>query len=100
MACSSCNPEVYGDSVKVTVSDVLEEVTDVVHVKIDVTDGNGGLDSESLNAAMTQKQDSERIGVAPEGGEVFFDLTSCSVYLLAANEIVWPDDLIARAKQL
>ncbi|MCR5576992.1 MAG: hypothetical protein K6F56_08295 [Oscillospiraceae bacterium] len=78
--------EEYGDSITVSVSDVTEEVTGVMHVKIDVTDGNGGLDLSSLNTAMTQKQDSEMLSVeAAEDGAVFFDLTSCSVSLILAG---------------
>ena len=91
--------EEYGDSVQVTISDVAEEVTDLVHVKIDVTDGNGGLDEAALNEAMTVKQESETLDVTAEGGAVFFDLNSCSV-LLGAKEIDWPQALIDRAESL
>ena len=93
--------EEYGESVTVSVSDVAEEIADVVHVKIDVTDGNGSLDLDSLKAAMSQKQDTEILGAgAAEDGTVFFDLTSCSMIALRATSVVWPDDLIARAEKL
>ena len=71
--------EEYGDSITVSVSDVEAENLNVTHVKIDVTDGNGGLDESALNAAITEKQESETLKVDAKDGEVFFDLTSCSL---------------------
>ena len=70
--------ETYGDSVTVSISDVIAEDLTVTHVKIDVTDGNGGLDQAALNDAKTEKIESETMDVKPEDGTVFFDLTSCS----------------------
>lgn len=71
--------EEYGDSVAVSISNVDAEDLTVTHVKIDVTDGNGGLDTDALNEAKTVKQESETLEITAKGDEVFFDLTSCSI---------------------
>lgn len=63
--------EEYGDSVAVSISNVDAEDLTVTHVKIDVTDGNGGLDTDALNEAKTVKQESETLKATAKDGEVF-----------------------------
>ena len=97
--------EAYGDSIAVSISNAADTVS-VTHVKIDVTDGEGGLDEGALALAQSQKLESEDLAVGTTEDTVFFDLTSCSLLLGLGNTKAgdtkaadWPDPLFERADQ-
>ena len=110
--------EEYGDSITVSVSGIsAEEPVTVTHVKIDVTNENGGLDSDKLNIAQTTSIESETLATGTKDNSVFFDLSSCSVSILTiqgsgdddesestrdgeggSTDIDWPQDLIDLAE--
>ncbi len=70
------------ESVAVEESDTAgNEQVDVLHVKVDVTDGSGGLDEEILESLITAETENESLKAHSEGSEVFFDSESCSLFI-------------------
>lgn len=81
--------EAFSDSITVTMKNAFSEEQaeqqhniDVLHVKVDVTDGEGGLDSEKIDALCTAEAEKENLEAGTEGSSVFFDLTSCSTVIV------------------
>jgi hypothetical protein len=78
--------EAFGESVSVKISNLeADQITNIIHVKIDVADENGQLDAAALNIAETTHVSSEAVAEATESGEAFFDLGSLSLILEATG---------------